>query len=250
MEIGKNVLVVLFEVKADDDHLGVTTIYRLGEDESTRVGEVVTLFADDVRETVSKFDFGDELEERIVEVATETHFQIAVEAVVEQVPSPLHGEVEHRVHACHHVGTVVVEAFGRNLDVEGNGDISGFHVLVLPLVVQVVDESDFLRAEVHGGDDAGGDVVGESCLCQHTDAEARLVVGHVGKPLVAFLVRVAIVHQLDVLHVDASEKTVVKLALVDVGTVHHLARLGLSLLHEAWGNAPEHCQQHSSIYII
>ena len=87
--IGRN-RAFLFEIEADDNHLGVSLVHRFGENQGTGVGDVITQTIDDVGESVSKLDFGDELEEGIIEVATETHFKKTVEAVVEQVPAFFH----------------------------------------------------------------------------------------------------------------------------------------------------------------
>ena len=132
----------------------MTLIDGFGENQRIGVGDVVTQTIDDVGESVGKLDFGDELEEGIIEVATETHFKKTVEAVVEQVPPLFHGEVNHGVHTSHHVWTIVVEAFSGKFDVKRNRNVGGFHVLVLAIVVQMIDEGDVLGAEVHGRNDA------------------------------------------------------------------------------------------------
>lgn len=89
------------EIEGDDDHLGTSFVDRLGEDEFCFVGKVAAVLVDDVKESVAEFNFRDELEERQVEVATETHFQIAVKRLEQEVFLLLYGEVEHGVYTAH-----------------------------------------------------------------------------------------------------------------------------------------------------
>ena len=87
------------EIQADDNHFGVSLIDRLGENQRTWVGDVVSKTIDDIGEAVGEFNFWNEFEERIIEVATKTQFEITVEAIREQVSTFLHSEVKHWIHA-------------------------------------------------------------------------------------------------------------------------------------------------------
>lgn len=227
------------EIQADDNHFGVSLIDRLGENQRTWVGDVVSKTIDDIGKTVGEFDFWNEFEERIIEVATKTQFEITVEAIRKQVSAFLHSEVKHWIHTRHHVRTIVVETLGRNLEVNRDRDISGLQGLILPLIVQMITKRDVLVAKMHGRNHTHRKMVAQSCFSQHTHTESRLVVRHIGKPLVAHLIRKAIVHELYILHVDTSKESIMKDSLVDVGTIHHLAGLRLQGLHKKWGDAPK-----------
>ena len=227
------------EIQADDNHFGVSLIDGLGENQRTWVGDVVSKTIDDIGKTVGEFNFWNEFEERIIEVATKTQFEITVEAIRKQVSTFLHSEVKHWIHARHHVRTIVVETLGRNLEVNRDRDISGLQGLILPLIVQMITKRDVLVAKMHGRNHTHRKMVAQACFSQHTHTESRLVIRHISKPLVAHLIRKAIVHELYILHVDTSKESIMKDSLVDVGTIHHLAGLRLQGLHKKWGDAPK-----------
>jgi len=230
----------LLKIECDDDHLRLSLVDGVCEDELIGVGEVVSLLVDDVGEPIGELDFRDELEERPVEITAESRFQIAVEAVEQQVFLFFHGQVVHRIHTHHGIRTVVVEPLAGDFQVDRQGDIGGLHVLDFRSVVEVVDELHVLRPEMHGRNDAQREVVVQAVFRQHAHAESRLVVGCVGIPVVAVLIHESVVHELDVLEMDTGEESVVELPLVNIRTVHHLTLLGVG--RRQHHNESEGCQ--------
>ena len=84
---------------------------------------------------------------------------------------------------------------------------------------------------------AQGEIGVEAHFAEHTDTEARTVGIHIGIPLfAAALVNGTGILQFHVLKMKAQQKSVVKAALVQIGTVLYLAGLGL---------AAKSCQQQT-----
>ena len=218
------------------------------EDEFRLVSDVPTFLANDVRKSVHELHLRDELEEGQVEVTTEARLQIHVCLCEQILLVLLHRQVKGRGHTCHEVRAVVVETLCRKLDVNGHGDVRRFDVLELLVAVQLIAEREVLRAEVHGGDNAQAQILGQKELAQDTHREARLIVRYLGKPLVAILVDKAILLQLDVLQMQACQESVVELALVNIGTVHHLPLLCMS--HARRGGEKHHQCPQTPYYII
>lgn len=204
------------------------TVDRLCEDELCLVGEVGALLVDDIRKSVHKLHFWNELEKGQIEITAQSCFQINVRVLKQILLLFLDCEVECRCDTCHHVGAVIVESFSCELHIDGNRDVGRFDGLKLLFTVGFVAECEVLRAKMQSGDDAQPQMLGQIELTQNSYGETWLITGRFGKPLVAVFVDIAILLQLNVLQVHASQKAVVELALVNVGTVHHLPLLCIS----------------------
>ena len=123
----------LLKIKREDDHAHRGTVNALGIDHLRRVGQVVALFLEYIAQTEAELELGDELEEGHIEVATHAGFEHEGERLDLQLFVLAGGQIVHGRYAGNDVGTVIVETWGRNLQVEGHTDIARFHVLVFPV---------------------------------------------------------------------------------------------------------------------
>ena len=159
---------------------------------------------------------------------------MCVEALQLHVLLVLAREVNHRADTEEHVGAVVVEALGGELQFQRQGDVGVLHVLrglrrVASVVKHVeVAEDEALRAEVHGWCEAEGEMIAQAHVGEHAHAEAR--VPCVG--IAEHRARSAILHQLwthvlelNVLQVKAYADAEVQGTQVYVGLVLRLANL-------------------------
>ena len=120
----------------------------MGEDELRRVGNVATILLKHIVETKAKLEFGNELEERQIHVATHTRFEHEREGLAAELALLRGDEVVHRGDTRDHVGTIIVEARSRNLEVDGHTDEARLHVLHLRTISTQLTEGDVARAKV------------------------------------------------------------------------------------------------------
>lgn len=114
----------LFKIEVEGDHAESGFVDALGVDFLCGVGEVVACFLQDVVESEAEFQFGNEFEERQIDVAAQTCFQHEGEGARFDERAFACGEVIHWRDACHDVGAVVVEARRGNFEVGGNGKVA------------------------------------------------------------------------------------------------------------------------------
>ena len=226
----------LLEVERQHDHLAVGAVEAVAEDALVDIGELVDmLLVEGVAETVAELQLGDELEEGEVEVATHAYLEHGVETVEMDVVLVLAREVDHRTDTADEVGTVVVEALGRELQVDRHSKVGVFQVLRrlarLAAVVEVIEvaEDEVLAAEMECRQNAQRQVLAEAQVGEHADAESGVpgvyladdgALGAVVEELGPHVV------DLHVLHVEAYGYAEVQGAQVDVRLVLHLASLG------------------------
>ena len=231
---------LLLEVKGEDEHLGVGGRDALGEDAAVDVSQFVGVVAvQRVGEAVAELQLRYELEEGEVEVAAQTDLDHRVVALQLKEVLILAREVDHGGNAGQYVGSVVVEALGRELQADGQGDIGVFHVLRLLdgmsgiVEVEHVAEGEALRTEMHGGGDAQGEMLGQAHVGHHADAEARVPrIGIAEHQLFSRFHPLAHLHQVrshvlqfDILHVQTHGDAEVHRPQVDVRLMLRLARL-------------------------
>ena len=216
----------LLEVERQDNHVAVASVDGLCVLHQRAVDEVATVLLDDIEQAEAKLQFGDELEERQVDVASHAHLKVEVEGLEPQGIVFAGREVHHRIDAGYEVRAEVVVARGGELQVDGYGDVGALEDLrtVGTAFLLVIDS--MLLPEVNRGRKAKGQVIVQPKGSQHADREAGAVVVNLGIPLLARLgVDISVVLQLDVLHVESEQEAIVKLPLVDVRAVLHLALL-------------------------
>jgi len=144
----------LFKIEGDDNHLGSCFVYTIGEDKLLLICEVRSVLFKNVGKPPSKFDFRNEFEEWSVEIAPKAHFEIAVEGFDKNISTLLHCKVVHRVESCNKIGAVVVEPLTRDFEVERQGYVGGFDVLVLLDTIELVQKRNFFCAEMYRWDEA------------------------------------------------------------------------------------------------
>ena len=195
----------LFEIECEHYHLALCAIDRLGEDELSLVCDVASVLVDDVRQSIHEFHLRYEFEERRVEVASQSEFEITVSVSQQVLLLFFDGEVKGRRDTSHDVWPVVVEPLSSVFDVNRHGDICRLDGLVLYVGIEVV--------------------------------ETWLIVGRFCIPFIAACIFISVLYQFDVLQMHASEKPVMKLALVYIWAIHHFSCLRLRSVAER-----EECQ--------
>lgn len=204
----------------------MTAIDGLRVFQQSAVDEVAAVLLDDVEQSEAELDFGDELEERQVEVTPEAYFQVEVEGTEPQGFVLAGCEIDHRVDAGNEVGTEVVVAWSCELHINGHGDVGALERLrTVGSAALLVIDGMFL-SEVDCRQHTQREMIVQAKVAKHTHRETRAVVVNLGIPLLARLgVDVAVVLQLNVLHVEAKMEAIVETPLVDVGAVLHLGFL-------------------------
>ena len=198
----------------------------LGVLEQRSVDKVAAVLLYDVQQAKAELEFRDELEVRQVDVAAHADLQVDVERLEAQGIVLACGEVDHRIDAGYEVRAEVVVARCGKLQVDGHGDIGALEDLraVGSALLLVVDG--MLLPEVNGRRQTQGQVFVQPQVADDAHREARAVVVDFGIPLLARLgVDVAVVLQLEVLHVQSQQETVMQPPLVDVRAVLHLTLL-------------------------
>ena len=190
--------------------------------EQRAVDEVATVLLDDIQQAKAELEFGNELEVRQIDVAAHSDFEVDVEGLESQGIVLAGCEVHHRIDAGYEIGAKVVVARRSKLQVNGNRDVGALEDLsaVGSALLLVVDG--MLLSEMDGRRKAQGQVFVQAEVAQHAYGEARTVVVYLRIPLFTRLrVDVAIVLELEVLHMKTKQEPIVKLPLVDVRAVLH-----------------------------
>ena len=117
------------------------------------VYEVATVFMDDVQKAEAELDFGVEFEERQVNVASHADFQIEVKGFKSQGIMLAGSEVNHRIDACNEIGTEIVIARCRELQVNRHGNIGALENLGAICAAKLLVIDTMLLAKVNGGQD-------------------------------------------------------------------------------------------------
>ena len=173
----------LFEIERQGNHLRSRLVHRVRIRQHGLVlqfGRVVGV--EHVAEAEHELQFRTEFEERQVEVAAHTYFKETFALLELNVVVRISREVQHGIHAEHHVGTVVVEALGREYQVAGRRDIHALHLLLLVYartVFQLVGEvleGEMARSEVHRGSDSEGKILVDARLAEYAHGESRVPV--------------------------------------------------------------------------
>ena len=188
------------------------------------------------------------VEERQVEITSEAHFQGKVKPPCEQRPLLLHREVEHRSHASHHIGAVVIESLCGILHVYGHGHVGRLDILLLHHPTLLLAEIHHLVAKMHRRHYSQGQLLGEPQFAQHAYRESGRIGGHVGKPpLLGSTLRgmyIGIIGKFEVLHMQPEQESIVPSAHINVGAVLYLALLSKgSLRHQG-----HHYECHRAAY--
>ena len=125
----------LFEIKRQDKHAHGGAVDALREDKLRGVGKVGSVLVEHIAQAEAEFQFGNELEERHVEVAAQTRFDHEIKRLCTKFRLLVAHEVVHRLHAGNDIRAEVVEALSAELKVHRQADVAGFHVLRLLLAV-------------------------------------------------------------------------------------------------------------------
>lgn len=217
---------MLLEIKAEGDHLGPGTVQGVGVLYQRSINEVATILLEEVGESEAELDLGDEFEVAQIHVAAHTYFQTAVHGIHAKGMVLACGEVDAWGYAGHEIGTEIVVARRSKLQVEGKGYLCALDDRCGVATAYLLMKPSTLLAKVKGGGETQGEVLVETQFGQHAYVEARAIVVDVAVPLLAGLgIDMAIVGELNILHMEAQEKTIVKVTHVEVGAVHHTTLL-------------------------
>lgn len=194
-----------------------------------------------IAQTIAELQFRDQFEEWQVEITAQAHLQEHVRPFQLNIFLILARQIDHRVHACHDVGAVVVPALRTELQVNGEGDIGVLHVLCLFKksavlgTIRHITERQVLGSEVHGWRESQVQVLAQPQIGQHTHAEAAIPSVCITED--GLLLRASVfmcdslrsdVVKLNVLHVHSHQDAKVQWAQVDIWLVLDLTRLSLT----------------------
>ena len=202
------------------------TVYALRVDQLRGIGQVGPAALQHVAEAETKFEFGNQFEERQIEVAAEARFEKHLRGLRAQQRVLARREVIHIARSGQDIGAIVVEARRGGLQVGGKAHIGRLHVLRLALGRGALHELYMLRAEVQAGRQTQTQIAPQAPLAEHAYGEAEVLRVVLGHPLSARGgVYVAAAREREALVVQPDAKAVVKAALVDEGLVLHAAFL-------------------------
>ena len=230
---------VLLEIESQHEHFCMGIRDALGKDALVDIGQGVDMRAVvDIGETVAELQFGHELEERQVEIATQSDLEHQVVALQLDVVLVFAREVDHRTETGNDVGTVVIEPLGRELQVYGHREIGVLHVLrglygtARLGGLEQVAEDEVLAAEMHRGRHTKGEVLMETQVGQHTNTETGVPHILIAEHIALFAVAVGHhdglrphVVELGVLHVQTYRHAKMQRAEVNIRLVLHFALL-------------------------
>ena len=214
----------------------MSAIDSLGVLQQSAVDKVASVFLDDVEQAEAELQLRDKLEVRQVYVAPHADLEIDIERLEAQGIVLAGCEVDHRIDACDDVRAEVIVARRSELQVERHRNVCALEDLctVCPTLLLVIDG--VLLSEMDCWRKAERQVLVDLEGTKHTDRKAWAVVVYLCIPLLARCrVDVAIVLQLDVLHVQAQEEAIMKPPLVDIRAILHLALL----CHKAQGEGKD-----------
>ena len=240
----------LFKVEGEHHHVGRGALQTLRENQLRRIGQVGAIAAECVVQAETELDFRNQLEERQIKVAAETHFREGLERSRADVTAFRRGEVVHHVESAHHIGTKIIVAWGGDFDEGWYGDIGRFHVLRQLLFCRHVAKGQMLRAEMQRGGDAQRQMPGDSPFAQDTNRETEVLSVVLAHPLCTVGgVDVAVVDEFQPLVVESDLETVVPRALVDERLVlHHTLLRPAAECGEAKEKEEEQAHGHVAVF--
>ena len=204
----------------------MAAIDAVGMLQQSSIDKVVAVLLDNVHQTETELEFRNKLEEREVEVASHTDFQIKVERFEPQSIVLASREVDHRIDTSNEVGAEIVIAWRSELHVNRHRDIGALEHLRRLLASYLLMIDGMFLSEVDTRRKTQGEVVVQAKVAKHANRKARAEVVNLRIPLLARLrVDVAIVLQLHVLQVHTQEEAIVEASLVDVRAILHPAFL-------------------------
>lgn len=204
----------------------MATIDTLGVLEQSAVYKVTTIFLDDIHQAKAELNLRDELEKGQIDVAPHSNFQIKVKRFEPQSIMFAGSEVNHRVDTSDEIGTEVVVAWCCELQVNRHGDISALEDLCTVYTTKLLVIDGMLLTKVDGGRNTQREVIVQAKVTKYAHRKAWAVVVNLRIPLFSCLrVYVAVILQLDVLHMKTKEEAIMKAPLVDIWAVLYLTLL-------------------------
>gem|GEM_PF-6969709 len=212
----------LFEVESEHHHIGRGSLQTLRKHQLCGIGQVGSVALQRVVQPETELNFRNQLEERQIKVAAETHFREGLQWTRADITAFRRGEVIHHVKSAHHIGTKIIIARAGDFDEGRNGDIRRFHVLRELLFCRHVAKGQVLRAEMQRRGDAKCQIARESPFAQDTYRETEVLSVILAHPLCTVgLVDVAVVDEFQPLVMESDLKAVVPRAFVDERFVLH-----------------------------
>ena len=225
---GKSSILVnkhLLKIEVEDHHICRSTVHALRTDKLRGIRDVVAVLFQDITQPEAELDFGDELKERHIKVASQAYLKIGLKRFGAEFGMLGRGEVVLYHGSRKGIGPVVIVATGTELEIDRNGYVGRLHVLALARAVKEVDVLNMLRPEIQSGIDAHVDIVAELKAAEYSDTEAKVLPVAVRHPLVAGFVDISVAHKAEALVVDTDSEAIVPTAGVDEGFVLYLALL-------------------------
>ena len=210
-----------------------------------QVFQVFALVVDHVEQSEIEAQLGSELEEGQVEVASHTHVDAEVETLEDDGRLLLFSDVKIEMSACHHVGTVVVDASCADFECCWDFDIRGFELLVgLFSTLQGFSfEPHRPLLKIEEGRDAEVQMLGDGKVSHQSNLKRRIDLGACGPPaLCSFIARVV---DGDSRHAEPETEPPVKQSLVVIGQVLDF----LLLCHNRHGGQSNESQQADDTYM-
>ena len=203
----------------------MTTIYALSELVEGGVDKVGAVLLDNVQKTEAEFQLGIQLEVRQIDITTHTNLDITIERLQPECFVLTGREVDSGIKTGNEVRTEIVITRSGKLYVDGNRQITAFDVLRGIALADLLVESYMLLAKMDGGCHTKGKMIIQAHLAQDTNGKAGGIIIYLGIPLLSLGCYKPIVVQLQILHVESEEESIVQLAHIQVRAVHHLTRL-------------------------
>lgn len=171
----------LLEIEGENNHLGMRLADRLSVGNHVFVTQLVDMvLVQAVGQAIEELQFGSQLEEGEIEIASRSYLDEEVRPFEFEVIVLFVAEVNHGIDAGNHVGTMVIKPRPGKDEVHGGGEIGGLHVLfllaylALRVHIIIIMERDVARAKVHGGGNTQLEMGVEAQLAEHSHLESRI----------------------------------------------------------------------------
>lgn len=136
-----------------------------------------------VRQSETELNLRIELEERKIEITTETDGKVSVGGIEHQIVRLLLTDIERAHGTDSHIRTRVSQTVSRNLQVYRKKDINALQVLTVGRSRHVVAHLDILEAERHAGRETQIQILMEPEVGKHLHIYARTPCRSLCKPL-------------------------------------------------------------------
>ena len=125
------------------------TRHLMGEEKSDALERYREETGADLGKTIYTLDGWNKFEEWQIEIAAHTHLDHKIEILQQQLFLFFHSQIQHRIDTGCHIRTIVVETFGRILDVKWQSEISCLDLLSRHLAAVLFAKNNTVLAKMH-----------------------------------------------------------------------------------------------------